>query len=133
MFQTPFSDRIRNEAGLATMCVGAIANPDQINTILTAGRADLVAIGRAHLVDPFMTLRAAAWYGVQPAFVPPQYEAGFSASRSASRREREELTDLRLRAKPKSGEQALAEVLAREEAAARLAAERRSVRGAREA
>jgi anthraniloyl-CoA monooxygenase len=123
MFQTPFSDRIRNEAGLATMCVGAISNADQINTILTAGRADLVAIGRAHLIDPFMTLRAAAWYGVEPAFVPPQYQAGFQAARSAARREREELTDLRIRGKPKSGEQARAEVLAREAEQARLAAE----------
>ena len=114
MFQTPYSDRIRNEAGLATMCVGAISNPDQINTILTAGRADLVAVGRAHLVDPFMTLRAAAWYDVPTPFVPPQYEPGYAAARSSARREREELRDLRMRGKPKSGEQALADILARE-------------------
>jgi anthraniloyl-CoA monooxygenase len=113
MFQTPYSDRIRNEAGLATMCVGNISNADQINTILTAGRADLVAVGRGHLADPFMTLRAAAWYDVDLPGVAPQYAPGFSALRSASRRERADLTDLRLRAKPKSGEAALAEVLER--------------------
>ena len=52
MFQTPFSDQIRNDAGLATMCVGAITTADQVNTIIAAGRADLVALARPHLVDP---------------------------------------------------------------------------------
>jgi anthraniloyl-CoA monooxygenase len=52
MFQTPFSDQIRNEARLATMCVGNITTADQVNTILAAGRADLVALARPHLVDP---------------------------------------------------------------------------------
>src|SRR3712207_9581478 len=61
MFQTPFSDQIRNEARVATMCVGNITTADQVNTILAAGRADLVALGRPHLVDPFFTLKAAAW------------------------------------------------------------------------
>ena len=63
MFQTPFSDQIRNDAGLATMCVGAITTADQVNTIIAAGRADLVALARPHLVDPSFTLKAAAWYG----------------------------------------------------------------------
>ena len=53
MFQTPFSDQIRNDAGLATMCVGAITTADQVNTIIAAGRADLVALARPHLVDPY--------------------------------------------------------------------------------
>ena len=52
MFQTPFSDQVRNEARVATMCVGNITAADQVNTILAAGRADLVALGRPHLVDP---------------------------------------------------------------------------------
>ncbi len=63
MFQTPFSDQIRNDAGLATMCVGAITTADQVNTIVAAGRADLVALARPHLVDPYFTMKAAAWYG----------------------------------------------------------------------
>ena len=54
MYQTPFSDQIRNEAGLATMCVGAITTADQVNTIIAAGRADLVALARPHLVDPYL-------------------------------------------------------------------------------
>jgi anthraniloyl-CoA monooxygenase len=106
MYQTPFADRIRNEAQVATMCVGAISSADQINTILAAGRADLVAIGRAHLADPFMTLRAAAWYGVDLPGVPPQYASGFVAETIIARREREDLNALRLRAKPLGGQAA---------------------------
>jgi len=48
---------------VATMCVGNITSADQVNTILAAGRADLVALGRPHLVDPAFTMKAAAWYG----------------------------------------------------------------------
>ncbi len=59
MFQTPFSDRIRNEAGLATMAVGNITEADQVNSILLAGRADLVCLARPHLADPYWTLHAA--------------------------------------------------------------------------
>jgi anthraniloyl-CoA monooxygenase len=58
MFQTPFSDRIRNEAGIATMAVGNIYEPDHANSILMAGRADLVCLARPHLADPYWTLRA---------------------------------------------------------------------------
>ena len=76
MFQTPFSDQIRNEARVATMCVGNITTADQVNTILAAGRADLVALARPHLTDPNFTLRAAAWYGVPEQPWPPQYFMG---------------------------------------------------------
>ncbi len=60
MFQTPFSDRIRNEAGVATMAVGNIYEPDHVNSILMAGRADLVCMARPHLANPYWTLHAAA-------------------------------------------------------------------------
>lgn len=60
MFQTPFSDRIRNETGMATMAVGNIYEPDHVNSILMAGRADLVCLARPHLADPYWTLHAAA-------------------------------------------------------------------------
>ncbi|MDZ4372010.1 MAG: hypothetical protein U1C74_11365, partial [Phenylobacterium sp.] len=99
MFQTPFSDRIRNEAAIATMCVGSITTADQVNTILAAGRADIVALGRAHLTDPALTLRAAAWYGVDTHY-PPQYGPGQAALNAQMRREREDLEDLRRRARP---------------------------------
>ena len=60
MFQTPFSDRIRNEAGIPTIAVGNIFEPDHVNGIIASGRADLCAIARPHLADPYWTLHAAA-------------------------------------------------------------------------
>ena len=81
MFQTPYSDLLRNEAGVRTMAVGNIYEPDHLNSILAAGRADLCALARPHLADPFWTLRAAAELncgGVNP---PIQYEAGFQQLR----------------------------------------------------
>ena len=102
MFQTPFSDQIRNDAGLATMCVGNITTADQVNTILAAGRADLVALARPHLMDPNFTLRAAAWYGVSDVACPPQYFAGRDQLLRNSKRDREDLEDLKRKVKPKS-------------------------------
>jgi anthraniloyl-CoA monooxygenase len=60
MFQTPFSDRIRNEIRMPTMAVGNIYDRDHVNSILMAGRADLVCLARPHLADPYWTLHAAA-------------------------------------------------------------------------
>ncbi len=102
MFQTPFSDQIRNEASLATMCVGAITTADQVNTILAAGRADLVALARPHLVDPYFTMKAAAWYDAPAIHCPPQYLAGKEQIFRNSTRDRDELLDLRRKAKPKA-------------------------------
>lgn len=99
MFQTPFSDRIRNEARIATMCVGNITSADQVNTIVASGRADLVALGRPHLADPSFVLRAAAWYGVDIP-QPVQYQPGKDQLMRNTPREREELTELKLKAKP---------------------------------
>ena len=77
MFQTPFSDRIRNQLSCATMAVGNIYETDHVNSILAAGRADLVALARPHLIDPMWTLRAAAELGYRGVHIPPQYAAGF--------------------------------------------------------
>jgi anthraniloyl-CoA monooxygenase len=76
MFQTPFSDRIRNEVGIATMAVGNITEPDHVNSILMAGRADLVCLARPHLADPYWTLRAAARLGYTGETWPKPYLAG---------------------------------------------------------
>jgi anthraniloyl-CoA monooxygenase len=76
MFQTPFSDRIRNEAGLATMAVGNIFEPDHLNSIIAAGRADLCCLARPHLADPYWTLHAAARLGYDQIHWPVQYLAG---------------------------------------------------------
>jgi NAD(P)-dependent dehydrogenase (short-subunit alcohol dehydrogenase family) len=71
MFQTPFADRVRNEARVSAMAVGNIYEPDHVNSILAAGRADLVALARPHLIDPMWTLRAAAAQGYRGVHVPP--------------------------------------------------------------
>jgi anthraniloyl-CoA monooxygenase len=76
MFQTPFSDRIRNEAGVATLAVGNIYDPDHVNSILMAGRADLVCLARPHLADPYWTLHAAAQLGYEGAIWPKPYWPG---------------------------------------------------------
>lgn len=76
MFQTPLSDRIRNEVGVPTMTAGNIYETDHVNSILAAGRADLVALARPHLADPFWTLHAAARLGHQGQHWPPQYQRG---------------------------------------------------------
>jgi anthraniloyl-CoA monooxygenase len=76
MFQTPFSDRIRNETGMATMAVGNIYEHDHVNSILMAGRADLVCLARPHLADPYWTLHAAAILGDANERWPEPYRAG---------------------------------------------------------
>lgn len=76
MFQTPFSDRIRNDAGLATMAVGNIYEADHANSILMAGRADLVCIGRPHLADPYWSLHEASKIGDRLGNWPLPYQAG---------------------------------------------------------
>ena len=76
MFQTPFSDRIRNETGMATIAVGNIYEPDHVNSILMAGRADLCCLARPHLADPYWTLHAAARLGVLGETWPKPYLAG---------------------------------------------------------
>ncbi len=76
MFQTPFSDRIRNEARISTMAVGNITEPDHVNSILMAGRADLVCLARPHLADPYWTLHAAAELGYEGITWPKPYLAG---------------------------------------------------------
>ncbi len=74
-YQTPFADRIRHEAGIATIAVGAISSYDDVNTIVLAGRADLCALARPHLYDPQWTLHAAADQGYEVEWVP-QYRSG---------------------------------------------------------
>ncbi len=102
MFQTPFSDQVRNEARVATMCVGNITTADQVNTILAAGRADLVALGRPHLIDPGFTMKAAAWYAAEGVFCPVQYLPGKDQIFRNSVRDRQDFEELKIKAKPKT-------------------------------
>ena len=76
MFQTPFSDRIRNETGLPTIAVGNITEADQVNSIIAAGRADLCALARPHLADPRWTQHAAADLGYADQWWPVQFATG---------------------------------------------------------
>jgi anthraniloyl-CoA monooxygenase len=91
MFQTPFSDRIRNEARLATMAVGNITDADQVNSILLAGRADLVCLARPHLADPYWTLHAGIAAGDQDADWPLPYLAGRDQARRLRERQQEQI------------------------------------------
>ncbi|ROZ72391.1 bifunctional salicylyl-CoA 5-hydroxylase/oxidoreductase [Ramlibacter sp. WS9] len=75
MYQTPFADRIRNEAGIATIAVGAISEADHVNSIIAAGRADLCAIARPHLANPSWTLLEAAKIGYLDVAWPKQYRS----------------------------------------------------------
>ncbi len=76
MFQTPFADRIRNEIGIPTMAVGNITEPDHLNSIIAAGRADLCALARPHLSNPNFALHAAAGLRYAEQIWPKQYLAG---------------------------------------------------------
>jgi anthraniloyl-CoA monooxygenase len=84
MYQTPFADRIRNEAGIATIAVGAIFEADHANGIIAAGRADLCAIARPHLANPAWTLSEAAKLGYGDIEWPRQYRTAKVAARAQS-------------------------------------------------
>ena len=88
MYQTPFADRIRNEAGIATIAVGAISEADHVNSIISAGRADLCAVARPHLANPAWTLTEAAKIGFTGTTWPKQYESGKSQMEALFQRAR---------------------------------------------
>lgn len=89
MYQVPFSERIRLEVGIATMAVGNIYEPDHVNSIIAAGRADLCLLARPHLWDPFWTLRAASQLGYEDIKWPNQYLSGKQQLETLSRRAKE--------------------------------------------
>jgi anthraniloyl-CoA monooxygenase len=86
MFQTPFAGQGRNDAGSATRAVGNITEPDHVNSIIMAGRADLCCLARPHLADPNWTLRAAAELGYEGIDWPNPYLAGGEQLRRLARR-----------------------------------------------
>ncbi len=81
LYQTPFADRIRHEAGIPTMTVGAVSSIDDIHNILVAGRADLCVMARPHLVDPYWTMNAAIDLAYPGHTFPKQYLSGLAARR----------------------------------------------------
>ncbi len=112
MYQTPFADRIRHEVGMPTMAVGAITSADQVNTIIVSGRADLCALARRHLSEPYFTLHASAHYGFEDQAWPEQYLAAKDQAFRLAERAGEELAELRQAAvpeKPRAGGREAAE------------------------
>jgi anthraniloyl-CoA monooxygenase len=103
MFQTSFSEAIRNVPKMATMTVGGISEPAQVNTILHTRRADLVALGRPHLWNPYFTRDAAAWYGTRlenDDWEKPYY-AGRQQAYSVRQKNRQQQLEWQTKAKPK--------------------------------
>ena len=103
MFQAGFAEAIRNVPKMATMAVGAISDAAQVNTLLHTRRADLVALGRTHLWNPFFTRQAAAWYGVDidDGAWEKQYIAGQAQAYSVQQKAREQQLEWQQKARPK--------------------------------
>jgi len=103
MFQVPFADKVRHRVGIPTTVAGNISNADQVNTILMAGRSDLVALARPHLSEPNLTLQAGAWYGVDIADTwPKQYQSAMFQANRLAERESQEWHDMKAALKPPS-------------------------------
>ena len=92
---------MRNLTGIRTMAVGAVTEAAQVNTILHTRRADLVALGRPHMWNPYFTHQAAAWYGTRNAEMwPKQYESGAIQAFRETEKAREKMLDLQRKAAP---------------------------------
>jgi anthraniloyl-CoA monooxygenase len=102
MWQTPFSDMVRNTVHIPTITAGYIQDIDQINTIILNGRADLVSLGRPLLLDPNFVRNAQAYEGFQPTDIPNQYKAGISHLYPLKASERKTTEGMKKALKPKS-------------------------------
>ena len=100
MFQTPFAEAIRNLTHIKTLAVGNVTSAEQVNTIVACRRADLVALARPHLTNPYFTRQAAAWYGTKVTDWQKQYLPGRDQLYREAEKEREKLLDLQRKAKP---------------------------------
>ncbi|NDW04310.1 oxidoreductase [Jiella pacifica] len=108
MFQVKFAEAIRNVPKMAVMAVGAITEAAQVNTILHTRRADLVALGRPHMWNPYFTKEAAAWYDTRNQHWPKQYLAGRDQAHRELSKKREQEIETRRKARPRP--HALAEI-----------------------
>lgn len=115
MFQAPFADQIRNEVGIPTIVAGNITSADQANTLVVAGRTDIVAMGRPIMNEPHLVLSAAAHYGYRDQYWPPQYHSGKPALGALAAKANEEILELRHDARPPKPGDALAIAIARGE------------------
>lgn len=102
MWQTPFSDTIRNTVHIPTITAGYIQDIDQINTILLNGRADIVALGKPLLLDPYFVRNAQAYEGFQTKDIPKPYQMGISHLYPLKGSERKQMEAMKKALKPKS-------------------------------
>lgn len=115
MFQAPFADQVRNEVGIPTIVAGNVSTADQANTLVAAGRTDIVAFGRAIMNEPHFVLTAAAHYGYRDQYWAPQYLSGKLLAEISAAKDNQEMLDLRSAAKPPNPGEALAIAIARGE------------------
>lgn len=108
MFQVQFAEAVRNVPKMATMTVGAITEPAQVNTILHTRRADLVALGRPHLWNPYFTHQAEAWYGTRNQAWPEPYWPGRNQAHAEAAKTREKQIALQRKARPATHQRAAA-------------------------
>jgi anthraniloyl-CoA monooxygenase len=115
MFQAPFADQIRNEVGIPVIVAGNVTTADQANTLIAAGRTDIVAFGRMIMNQPHFVLMAAAHYAHENQYWAPQYLSGKALADILAEKENEEMLELRSAAKPPNPSEALAIAIARGE------------------
>lgn len=102
MWQTPFSDMVRNSADIPTITTGNITDIDQINTIILSGKADLVALGKPLLLDPYFVRKAQAYEQINVADIPNQYQKGIENLYNSTISERKQIERMKRALKPKS-------------------------------
>ena len=107
MFQAPFADQIRNEVGISTIVAGNITTVDQANTLVAAGRTDIVAFGRVIMNEPHFVLKAAAEYGETEQYWAPQYQSGKLLAENLANKNNDEMLELRKAAKAPDPREAL--------------------------
>ncbi|WP_432670840.1 FAD-dependent monooxygenase [Flavobacterium sp. SM2513] len=102
MWQTPFSDLIRNTIHIPTITAGSITDIDQINTIILNGRADLVALGKPLLLSPYFVRNAQAYESYEPTDIPNSYKMGVQTLFADKKSERKMVEGMKKALKPKS-------------------------------
>lgn len=102
MWQVPFSDMVRNSVDIPTITTGTITDIDQINTIILSGKADLVALGKPLLLDPYFVRKAQAYEQINVTDIPNQYQKGIENLYSSTISERKQTERIKKALKPKS-------------------------------
>lgn len=102
MWQVPFSDTVRNIADIPTITAGSISDIDQINTIILSGKADIVALGKPLLLDPYFVRKAQAYEGFEANDIPKSYEKGITPLYTSEQTNRKQTEKMKRALKPKS-------------------------------